>query len=805
MVSLENKWIQLDFNEKAGFFEIIDKIDGVEMVIHAFSSVVLLSQDDEERVLSTFDKSEKSYDIKIISDIHGEGQSLLITLKFESNLIFTLLINIYQDEPFLLFQAAIKSSENAYRVKFFYPLCLSETQQGAFNLSSIKDWRLLRTDWQSWSPIEVIPLNKSLKRPWMKIPKVIMYSTKEKFASGEYLSDYFAVIKNLNTGKFVTLGFISMKDHLTQIRLHVNYKKEEVLKLFAQSTAGAIPLKENQALYSEKLALLINGMDALESLNYYTTLVQKEMKALSWSPVPTGWCSWYYYYTLASQDSFLENAAFLSNHRKELPLEMVQLDDGYLSQKGHNSCIGDWDAQNKRFKNGLAWLANEIKADGFKPGLWVAPFLVSNASKLYKEHPDWVIRDRQGKPFEVNFNVEWGLFNKIYGLDCTHPEVQQWLRALFKTIVEEWGFQYIKLDFLYAAAVDGTFYDKSMNRIQAYRKGLEIIRETVGDNIFLLGCGAPLGPSIGLLNGMRVSGDTYYSFGQPFLFWFLNTFFFAGFEGLPSMKDALKTSMLRAFMHNKFWINDPDCVLVRRTRSSLKPTEIEFEVTLLGLCGGILFSSDKLSELAPEDLDYIKFLLPPSSIPATPLDLFENDPPKYFKLDIPPSESMGAYHLVGIFNWTKKAQPIPLSLEQLNLDSNLNYHVFDFWEKSYYQIDKNNIKEIPLKGHTAKLLAIRPITGGPQLISSTFHITQGNIEISQFEFNPNTLEISIEVVKSGQSHGQLFLYLPRPYHEKELLSDAKQSKLFRRQDELVGIEIDFEDRSQLTLKLEKKE
>ena len=97
MVSLENKWIQLDFNEKSGFFEIIDKIDGIKMVIHAFSSVVLLSQDDEERVLSTFDKSEKSYDIKKISDIHGEGQSLVITLKFESNLIFTLLINIYQD------------------------------------------------------------------------------------------------------------------------------------------------------------------------------------------------------------------------------------------------------------------------------------------------------------------------------------------------------------------------------------------------------------------------------------------------------------------------------------------------------------------------------------------------------------------------------------------------------------------------------------------------------------------------------------------------------------------------------------
>jgi len=802
MVLLENKWLQLDFDEDTGFFDIINKVSGLRIANHIFSSVYLCTKENKDIILSSFNSKETFCKIENISDVLGDGKSLIVAQKFENDFVLTLFFNIYEEAPFIYFQTAIKSNHSGYKLNSFHPFHLSKAKKGGLKMGSIANWRLFRTDWQSWSPIEITPLNKPQKRPWMKLPKIVLYSTMEKFAPGAYLSDYFVVIKNLETQQFLLAGFTSMKNHLTHIVIHVNHKKDEFLELFAKSLVGRILLPENQEIYSEKFVLIVNGMQALDSLDYYTNLVQKEMSALSWDSVPTGWCSWYYYYTLVSQEAILENSKFLLNNQKETPLAIVQLDDGYLAQKRGKTRIGDWCDLNKRFNKGLVYLASEIKADGFIPGLWIAPFLITNSSKLFADHPDWVIRDHKGKPFEVNINVEWGLFNKIYGLDCTHPEVQKWIRTLFKTIVEKWGFQYIKLDFLYAAAIDGVFYDKSMTRIQAYRKGLEIIRETVGKNIFLLGCGAPLGPSIGLVNGMRVSGDTYYSFGQPFLFWFLNTFFFAGFEGMPSMKSSLKTNMLRAFMHNKFWINDPDCLLVRKTRSTLKQHEIEFEVTLLGLCGGILFSSDKLSELLPLDLEYIKFLLPPSKFPAKPIDLFENDPPMYFKLEISPPLSMEPYYLMGIFNWSKKAKQIIISSEQFRLDSTRSYHIFDFWAKSYYQIPPNDSKEVLLRGNSAKLLAIHPLNEMPQLISTTFHITQGGTEISNFEFNPESNDISIEIAKSGRNQGQLYIYLPPNYHEKELISDGTQSSMFHQQDGLLGIEIAFEDRTQITIKLE---
>ncbi|MFX1298256.1 MAG: glycoside hydrolase family 36 protein, partial [Promethearchaeota archaeon] len=711
-------------------------------------------------------------------------------------------ITVYKTKPFLLFQTSIQSLQKDYKIKLFYSITLSKKRQGDLHIGAIVDWRLFRQDWQSWSAVQVIPLNKRIKRPWMKVPKRIMYSTSEKFGKGEFLSDNFAIIKNLKTQQFITLGFISMKDYLTHIGIHVNYEKDEILKLFAQSLLGEIPLRENIKISSEKLVLIINGMNAVESLDYYAVLVQKEMNAISWDTIPTGWCSWYYYYYRVSEDAVLQNSEFLSNN-KALPVEWVQLDDGYIPKKWINVRIGDWLEVNDRFPHGLEWLAKEIRAKGFKPGLWIAPFIVSKASKVYKEHPEWVIHDKKGKPILVNINPEWGTFNKFYGLDCTHPEVQEWLRILFKIIIKEWRYQFIKIDFIYAAAINGVFHNPSLTRIQAYRKGLEIIRETVGDNVFILGCGAPLGPSIGLVNGMRIGGDTYYAFNQPFLYWFLNNFFFAGLGDMPSMKSALNSIVLRSFMHNKFWINDPDCLLVRRTRSNLKPYEIEFEVTLFGLCGGILLSSDNLTELTPKDLEYIKFLLPPTKDPAIPIDLFEKIPPMYLKLEISSNPLFAPYYLVGIFNWTKKEKKVLISPEVLQINPKVTYHVFDFWEKRYFQINSGSSKPRLLKKHSAKLLVIRSLTKKPQLIASTFHFSQGAVEITNFTFNSQKYEISIEVTKAGPNHGFLYLFLPPSYQEKELISNTYHNSMFRHEDGLLVIEIRFEDKVQITIKLKK--
>ncbi len=799
MVKLENRWIGFVYDEKAGFFDISDKVDKFGVLSKVYSAVVLVSPKGNETILSTLNANTRKLEIHDISDDYGKGRSLITTNIFESGFAFTLIITLYEKEPFLLIQTTLKTTQDDYFIKLFYPLCLTKSENGKLEMGAIKDWRLLWQDWQSWSTAEVIPLNKSLKRTWLRVPKIIMHSTDEKLGRGEYLSDNFATIKNLNTQKFITLGFISMRNHLTHIGLKVDYKKDELQRIFARSLVGNIPLKQDEEVNSEKLILIFNGMNAVESLSYYASHVQQEMKALAWDPMPVGWCSWYYYFTHVSQEAVLQNAEFLSNH-KDIPMEWVQLDDGYFPARGFNSRIGDWLDVNKRFSHGLESLATEIKAKGFKPGIWLAPFIVSKSSDVYKAHPDWVIRDRKANPIVVNIPIEWGTFNKIYALDTTHPEVQEWLRSLFKTLVEKLGYQFLKLDFIYAAAIEGVRYDNTLTRVQAYRKGLEIIRETVGDEVFLLGCGAPLGPSIGFVNGMRVSGDTFFAFNQPLLYWFLNTLFFAGLGEQPSMKSALKTDMIRSFMHNKFWLNDPDCLLVRQYRSSLKSHEIEFEITFMGLCGGILLSSDNLSELKSRDLERIKFLLPALDNAAVPFDLFENNPPTYFKLDMNPEQFFEPYYLVGVFNWTKKEKTVIISAKQLQLSDEGKYHVFEVWTKDYFQIDAEHSSIRTLKKNRANLLVIRPIMENPQLIASSFHISQGLSEITNFQFDSASNEISLEVVKPGSNQGSLYFYIPPPLQEKELVTEAPRSNMFRHRDGLLVVELEFEERATVNLK-----
>ena len=83
-----------------------------------------------------------------------------------------------------------------------------------------------------------------------------------------------------------------------------------------------------------------------------------------------------------------------------------------------------------------------------------------------------------------------------YALDLTHPEVIAWLGDLFHTICDDWGYDYVKIDFIYAGAIDGIRHDPNVTRAQAYRRGLEAIRDAVG-NRFILACGNPIGPSVG--------------------------------------------------------------------------------------------------------------------------------------------------------------------------------------------------------------------------------------------------------------------------------------------------------------------
>lgn len=294
------------------------------------------------------------------------------------------------------------------------------------------------------------------------------------------------------------------------------------------------------------------------------------MGALNPAPLRV-WCSWYSYYLDVTFDVMLENARLA--RERGLPFDVFQLDDGFQAD------LGDWTEPNPRFGRHARELPAELQTLGFRAGLWIAPFLVGPRSKLFAAHPEWMLQGDDGRP--LLFGNNWG---GVYAtLDTTHPEVLTWLRDLAATI-RSWGYDYLKIDFLYGAAFPGMRHDAGASRVEAYRRGLRAIRDGFGDG-FILGCGAPLTPSIGLVDAMRTGPDV-----APF--WDDEARrVFIGAGAAPSARSAIHTVLARWYQH-LWYQNDPDVMIARRERSLLSDQERGALLGLLDVAGGLRASSD---------------------------------------------------------------------------------------------------------------------------------------------------------------------------------------------------------------------
>ena len=281
---------------------------------------------------------------------------------------------------------------------------------------------------------------------------------------------------------------------------------------------------------------------------------------------PVGWSSWYHYFTNLNWEDVEKN---LRLAREGFPFDVFQIDDGFEKD------IGDWLTAKDGF-HPLPELARLITGQGFTAGIWTAPFSAAETSELFQKHASWMVQEA-GTPKECYRN--WG--KKIYALDTTRPDVKEWLGQTFSTL-RRMGFSYFKVDFLFAAAMPGERAEKG-TPVQAYREGMKTIRQAVGDG-FILGCGAPLLPSAGFVEGMRIGEDTAPHWDTKR----------GAFQG-PNAYYALKNSVMRSFLHRRLWLNDPDCLLLRSQDISLTPNETELYALAVGTLDNMIIESDDLA------------------------------------------------------------------------------------------------------------------------------------------------------------------------------------------------------------------
>ncbi len=287
---------------------------------------------------------------------------------------------------------------------------------------------------------------------------------------------------------------------------------------------------------------------------------------------PVGWCSWYAYYADVTETNILQNVECMND--KLADLEWVLLDDGY------QAFMGDWLTPSDKFSGGVKELIQNIRSKGKKPAIWMAPFIAQPESEVFKQHPDWFVRHHDGSLMKAE-DVTYGGWRCTpwYILDTSHPEVQDHLTHVVSVMREEWGVELFKLDANYWGTLKGKRSQSGVTGVEAYRMGMEAIAKGAGD-AWLLGCNAPMWPSLGLVDAMRVSDDVE--------------------RRSHRFEQIAKETFYRSWQHRKLWQIDPDCATFTSLPNQAASREdYEFHRTVLLACGGLLLSGDPLPEITP--------------------------------------------------------------------------------------------------------------------------------------------------------------------------------------------------------------
>ncbi|MFW9971296.1 MAG: glycoside hydrolase family 36 protein, partial [Candidatus Odinarchaeota archaeon] len=770
---VSNGIIDLKFykiGEKKGKFEIkLTKNKNIKCSLKdCYSAVNLFALDNEELIEIPSYKYIFKHRKEELNNFIGNG----IKIIFESinnnklDISFNIQFILYNEKDYVLVRLInIKQHiQNELFVHSISPLTIKNSAlslSGTDSPTNLDKISWFKQGWQSWSLCKLIKGDdRDDEGPKIDIFKRT-YDNQDYKIKGRFYSEYCTVISDLISKNSLILGFTTLQSQFTRIIL--DYEKNDLLKLLtAFGCMDGICFQNSKINFSEELFICFKW----ENLGYhglieYAKLVKIANNVTINETIPIGWCSWYYYFTNITQEEMIKNLEFFKENRN-LPIDFIQLDDGYFTY------IGDFNSINSKFSNGLKSLFTKIHDYGFKCGIWTAPFFAEKKANLFKQHRNWFLSEKESKKLlKVHYGMSWKVY--LYALDLSNIHVLNYLYEFYKNLLHlnelyqsntQIKINFFKIDFLHAAVpIEGDFSNQNLTRAQILHNGVKAIRDAITNQSLLLGCGAPLGPCTGLVDAMRIGEDTNPKWENT------NKQLMESDIHTPSLKVSLINIIYRSFMHRNFWINDPDCLMIRRTNTELNLDEIKLQLTIMGLSGGQILISDDMSELSAEEIDDAKLLIPPYNpkgyYPIV-VDAFTSELPSIYILET--NEAIGKRFLVTIINWDDSSLSKKITVTEIIptiSDTNKNYLVYDFWNENYLgQFKGNDIIDLrKIKPHSCIYLNIIPINKKleecPILISSNLHISQGCSVIKRFEFNNKLNQLNINLELKGNRNGFL--------------------------------------------------
>jgi len=603
--------------------------------------------------------------------------------------------------------------------------------------------------WQSWGysgalgPKDRFPRTRfgPLTKPMRVNP-----GTPRPRAAGNFASDMFAALGDRKWRRGLLAGFLSQRQAFGSLEADLD-ELEPRLRMWANT--DGIRLDPGDNFITDWACLQPFDLDALDPMSPYLDAVASENQARSDGEVPVGWCSWYQFFDSVTQADVLANLEWAKSRRGQVPMNLIQLDDGFQEQ------VGDWFGFKDTFPDGVEPIARRAKEARFQPGIWLAPMIVKPGARIIQEHPDWLLRGKGGWPVHAGFI--WDSFTRA--LDVTHPEVLDHMQRMIRTAVEDWGFEYLKLDFLYAGALKGKRHDPKVTRAQALYHALETMREAAGSDVMMLGCGCPLGSGIGVFDAMRIGPDVASNWLPAYKGIEL---IFKHEPDLPSVRNAMRNVITRAPLHRRWWINDPDCLQMRSKDTRLTEAEVQSLATVIALSAGSMIVSDDLPSLDKQRIEWLARLLPPLPESARAIDWFDNAYPT--RLVLPLMDEAGERLLVAFLNWSGRPCEIPSILGELPLPEADAYHAVDFWSSQYTRLRPGEMSAMQIPAHGVRFLALRPVRARPEWVGDTLHVSQG-MAIRRWRAGSKALEVDLDLGRRAE--GRIWIALPD--HPRKIL------------------------------------
>jgi alpha-galactosidase len=523
------------------------------------------------------------------------------------------------------------------------------------------------------------------------------------------------LIYNRRSHESLFLGALTSDRFLTILRLHLassgnaprptayevdstgttEMEKENSLKHSSaeDQVQLSLPVAAGAELSSERVLFSLTT-DYHRQLETYGSLIRQIHHGRTSAPPLMGWWSWTAYYFGLNEAAAVTNAEWEAEHLKSLGYNIFHIDEGYQYARGEYST-----ANASLFPHGLGALEYKVRGLGLVPAIWTAPFEVSERSWVYQNRPDWLVKNARGQPIHAGTVVR----NKdqLFVLDTTNPGAQEYLRKTYSTLVNEWGVHSIKMDFMDDSAIEGFYHKPDTTALEAQRIGLKIIRETVGDDVYLDKDGSVMLNPVGYVDYGRTSQDTGHTFNAS--------------------KDAAPGIAARYYMNRNFFVADPDAFTVstqtihdQSWHESDKPATVDearVSIALAAVSGGMFEIGDDLPSFskAPERLALIQnqelIQMVHLGRASVPLDLMnfaaEDAQPSIFFLREEDRQS-----ILTVFNWTDKERDHVIDLTTGGLSATGQYKVNDVLDSQEMPAPVAGVLTFHQPPHSVRVLKI---------------------------------------------------------------------------------------------------